>query len=161
MLGYLDLNPRDCMVAVSLRQATHADAAALGALHVASWHETYTGLVPGEMLAGLSVDARTAMWGNILKAPDEYGCTAVVIAENHGCVVGFGSCGKQRDASLTGKGFSGEFAASLWVLRGNAPARAFYEKLGGIVVDEKIDGVHDAALIEDAYGWRDLSSLGG
>jgi ribosomal protein S18 acetylase RimI-like enzyme len=180
------------MTAVPLRKATYADAAALGALHVTSWQETYTGLVPDEMLAGLSVDARTAMWSKILDAPDDFGCAAVFIADDNERVVGFGSCGRQRDNALIDKGFSGEFsaiyvlrshqgrgvgrsimnamsseladaghsAASLWVLRENAPARAFYEKLGGIIVGEKIDDRPDATLVEDAYGWRDLSSLG-
>jgi ribosomal protein S18 acetylase RimI-like enzyme len=54
----------------------------------------------------------------------------------------------------------GHSAASLWVLRENAHARAFYEKLGGIIVGEKIDERPNAALIEDAYGWPDLSPLG-
>lgn len=132
------------------------------------------------------------MWSKILGAPDEFGCAAVFVAEDNGRVIGFGSCGQQREDTLTDKGFSGEFsaiyvlrshqgrgvgrsiiaamsnelsavghtAACLWVLRQNAPARAFYEKLGGIVVDERIDERPNATLVEDAYGWRDLSSLG-
>ena len=180
------------MADVTLRRANQVDAGALGTLHVASWHETYTGILADEILAGLSVDARTAMWSKILGAPSEFGCAAVFVAEDNGLVVGFGSCGQQREDTLTDKGFSGEFsaiyvlrshqgrgvgrsiiaamsnelsaaghtAACLWVLRQNAPARAFYEKLGGIVVDEKIDVRPDATFIEDAYGWRDLSSLG-
>lgn len=179
------------MADVTLRKATQADAAALGALHVASWHETYTGVIPDEMLAELSVDARTAMWSKILGAPDEFGRAAVFVAEDNGRVIGFGACGQQREDALTDKGFSGEFgaiyvlrshqrrgvgrsiiaamsnelsaaghtAACLWVLRQNAPARAFYEKLGGIVVAEKVDERPNATLVEDAYGWRDLSSL--
>lgn len=176
---------------LTFRKATQADAIAIGTLHVASWHETYTGLLPDAILAGLSVDARTAMWSTVLAAPDEFGCIAVVVAEDNGRVIGFGSCGQQRDHGLTAKGFTGEFgaiyvlrshqgrgvgrsliaamsrelsavghgAACLWVLRQNAPARAFYEKLGGIVVGEKIDEGPDATLVEDAYGWHDLSSL--
>jgi GNAT superfamily N-acetyltransferase len=180
------------MATVTLRKATQADAAALGALHVASWHETYSGIMPDAILAGRSVDARTAMWSRILGAPDAFGCAAVFIAEDGGRVIGFGSCGQQREDALKDKGFSGEFgaiyvlrshqrrgigqsiiaamskelsaaghtAACLWVLRQNVPARAFYEKLGGIIVGEKIDELPNAILVEDAYGWRDLSSLG-
>lgn len=181
------------MAAVTLRKAIPADAAALGALHVASWHETYTGLIPSEMLAGLSVDGRSAMWSKILDAPGEFGCVAIIVAEDAGCVIGFGSCGQQRDETIASKGFSGEFsaiyvlrshqgrgigrsimaamakdlsaaghmAACLWVLRQNAPARAFYERLGGVIVGEKIDERPNATLIEDAYGYHDLSLLGG
>ena len=104
------------MADVTLRKATQADAAALGALHVASWHETYTGVIPDEMLAGLSVDARTAMWSKILGVRDEFGRAAVFVAEDNGRVIGFGACGWQREDALTNKGFSGEFGA-IYVLR--------------------------------------------
>ena len=53
----------------------------------------------------------------------------------------------------------GHTAASLWVLRENAPARAFYEGLGGEIVGEKTDEQPNASLVEVAYGWRDLSRL--
>ena len=101
------------MAAVPLRKATYADAAALGALHVISWQETYTGLVPDEMLAGLSVDARTAMWSKILDAPDDFGCAAVFIADDNKRVVGFGSCGRQRDNALIDKGSVASSARSM------------------------------------------------
>jgi GNAT superfamily N-acetyltransferase len=55
----------------------------------------------------------------------------------------------------------GHGAAALWVLRDNAPARRFYERLGGIVVGEQIDEQPGATLVEDGYGWRDLSILTG
>jgi ribosomal protein S18 acetylase RimI-like enzyme len=53
----------------------------------------------------------------------------------------------------------GHDAASLWVLRENAPARAFYEALGGEIVGEKSDASPGGTLVELAYGWRDLSRL--
>lgn len=98
------------MDAMTLRRATQADAASLGALHVASWQETYTGILPHEMLAGLSVTAWTAMWNKILSSPDEFGRIAVFIVEDGGRAIGFGSCGKQRDTALTNAGFSGSLA---------------------------------------------------
>ncbi len=71
----------------------------LGALHVASWHETYTGIIPSEMLVGLPVEARTAMWGKILSDPEAFGCAAVFVAEDGDRVVGFGSCAVGRRKS--------------------------------------------------------------
>lgn len=53
----------------------------------------------------------------------------------------------------------GHEAASLWVLRENAQARSFYERLGGEAVGQKEDKRDDAVLIEVAYGWRDLRFL--
>lgn len=104
------------MNAIRLREATQTDAAALGSLHVASWHETYTGLIPDEILAGLSVEARTAMWSQILNDPAAAGCTAVYVAEDGGHLVGFGSCGQQRDKALADAGYGGEVGA-IYVLR--------------------------------------------
>jgi ribosomal protein S18 acetylase RimI-like enzyme len=97
--------------AIKLREAIQTDAATLGALHVASWHETYAGIIPDEMLAGLSVETRTAMWSKILGDPDASGDTAVFVAEDGGRIVGFGSCGKQRDRTLADAGFGGEIGA--------------------------------------------------
>lgn len=178
---------------MTLRKAILEDAETLGALHVASWHETYAGIIPAEMLTEHSVGERAAMWRRILAAPSEFGCAAVIVAEYDGKVIGFGACGQQRDQALIDAGFSGEFgaiyvrrshqgqgfgrllmaamakelsaaghvAASLWVLRKNASARAFYAKLGGVIVGERIDERPRATLVEDAYGWRDLSPLVG
>lgn len=157
-------------------------------MHVASWHETYTGILPDEMLASLSVEARAEMWAKILGDPAAFGGKTVY---DHGRVVGFGFCGQQRDEALTGLGFGGEIsaiyvlrshqrlsvgrsiismmshallehdrtAATLWVLRENVTARGFYERLGGAVVSEKKDERPNATLVELAYGWRDLSLL--
>ena len=181
------------MTGVTLRKATADDAEAIGALHVASWRETYAGILPDQMLAGLSVGERAAMWRSILAAPDSVGCIAVLVAEDGGDMIGFGACGEQRDQALIDAGFSGQFgaiyvlrtyhkrgigtalitamakelsaaghaAASLWVLRGNEPARAFYNRLGGIVIGEKVEEQVGVLLTEDAYGWRDLSRLVG
>lgn len=177
------------MNAIGLRAATLADAPAIGALHVASWHETYAGLVPDAMLAGLTVEARAAMWSAVLADPDAFGGAAVFVAQDKDRVVGFGACGHQRDQALAGAGFGGELgaiyilrshqrrgigrtiiaalsralsqlghdAASLWVLRDNTAARAFYDRLGGEIIAERTDEQPDATLTEIAYGWRDLS----
>ncbi|MEY8882502.1 N-acetyltransferase family protein [Donghicola sp. XS_ASV15] len=50
-------------------------------------------------------------------------------------------------------------SAALWALRENAPARGFYERLGGEVCGEKEESRDGAVLTSVAYGWRDLSVL--
>lgn len=49
---------------ISVRHATEADAAAIGALHVRAWQWAFRGLMADAYLDGLSnqVDHRTAMW---------------------------------------------------------------------------------------------------
>ena len=49
----------------------------------------------------------------------------------------------------------GERAMALWVLAGNAPARGFYERLRGMLLDAQA-AEHGG---EVAYGWRDLTTL--
>lgn len=176
---------------ITLREAARCDAAALGRLHVASWHETYTGIVPDEMLAGLSVEKRIAMWSKILGGPEAFDREIVFVVEDGSTMIGFGCCGLQRDRMLAAAGFSGEMsaiyvlrshqkrgvgrslvaamsqtlskrghaAASVWVLRENVPARAFYEGLGGAIVGEKRDERPSGTLVEVAYGWPDLACL--
>ncbi|MFT3966975.1 MAG: GNAT family N-acetyltransferase [Sphingobium sp.] len=178
---------------VTLREAVEGDAAELGSLHVASWHETYRGILPDELLAGLSADSRAAMWRKILCGRQASGSTALFIAEDGDGMIGFGCCGEQRDETLGQAGFSGEISAiyilrshqnagvgrslmaamsrallarghrsaSLWVLHENDRARAFYEAMGGMIVGEKVDERPGATLVEVAYGWRDLTRLGG
>jgi ribosomal protein S18 acetylase RimI-like enzyme len=174
-----------------IREASHTDAAALASMHVASWHETYSGILPHAMLAGLSVEARTKRWRKILRTPEAFDDAEVCVAEEGDRIVGFGASCRQRDKALADAGFDGEIsalyvlrahqrqgtgrslmdtmarsllaagrsAASLWVLHENAPARIFYERLGGEVVGRRTDMRADATLIEIAYGWRHLARL--
>ena len=53
----------------------------------------------------------------------------------------------------------GRTAATLWVLRENASARLFYERLGGALASEKSDQLSGVTVFEVAYGWRDLFAL--
>jgi ribosomal protein S18 acetylase RimI-like enzyme len=172
-----------------IRIATPDDAAALGQMHVASWHETYTGLLPDKMLASLSVEARSTAWAKIMQEPAS--STVVHLAEHEDTIIGFGACGAQRTQSLKVKGYDGEIGAiyvlrefqkrkigtrllravssnlqrrgfnavALWVLRDNVRARRFYEHFGGKVIAEREDVRDGAILMELAYGWPDLKEL--
>jgi ribosomal protein S18 acetylase RimI-like enzyme len=106
---------------IRFREAKPGDAGALGTLHVASWRESYAGLLPEALLAGLSADARAALWGAVLEDPAAFGGAAVLVAESAGGIVGFGACGGQRDEALTGDGFDGEVGA-VYVLRSHQRA---------------------------------------
>lgn len=179
------------MVPLRIRKADLKDAEAIGALHVASWQETYRGILPDELLHGLSMEARSDMWRSVLAASSDAQQTIVLVAELNGRIVGFGACGAQRDENLRAQGFhaeigaiyvlqaaqregvgkslmrlmaqsllrSGRKAVSLWVLRENGRARAFYEALGGTLLGEKEDQLAGATLIEVGYGWSDVATL--
>jgi GNAT superfamily N-acetyltransferase len=169
-----------------IRLATDADVLPMAKVHIASWRETYPGLLPDAMLARLSVADQAIRWQRMLDRPDAWGGAISFVADRGGSIVGYGTCGEQRDPLLRDRGFTGEVAelyvlayaqgqgagfglmkamaaallehghraASLWVLEQNAPARRFYEHLGGMLIGKK-----RANLAEVAYGWRDLRRL--
>lgn len=99
-----------------VRVATPDDAHGLARMHVASWHETYTAILPDKTLSALSVEARAAAWAKIMRDPPTAGSTVIYIAEREGTIIGFGSCGAQRSENLKDKGFDGEVSA-IYVLR--------------------------------------------
>jgi ribosomal protein S18 acetylase RimI-like enzyme len=175
----------------TIRLASLEDAFDLASVHVSSWRATYAGVMPHEMLASLSVDARAASWEQIMREPATSGSTVVYVAELDGRIVGFASCGQQRTETLKKRGYDAEVsaiyvlkayqrhaigtrllsaiasnlmardfgAASVWVLRDNAPARQFYERYGARLVAERQDVRKNIVLSEVAYGWMHLAEL--
>lgn len=133
----------------SVRPATHADAVALGRVHVAAWREAYANLLSAEFLAGLSVERRVARWELIIA--DTSSGHVVRIAEADGNIVGVASSGPCRDddarrplelyslyllAAHYGSGLGqqlldatlGHSPATLWVAQENPRAQAFYRR---------------------------------
>ncbi len=99
-----------------VRTATEQDSAALAALHVAVWRESYAELVPASLLASLSVEDRQSTWRRILSGHGGAAETEVFLVEADRRLVGFASCGRQRTQSLHLQGFDGEISA-LYVLK--------------------------------------------
>ncbi len=144
------------VAAAAIRPAAVADARPIAEVRVASWRWAYQGLLPDDLLAGLSVDESEAGWRSVLADQT----MAVVVAERDGAPVGFASGGASRDDDATratgevltiyvtrdeagagtgrallaavsmelrARGFG---SATLWVLEANVRARAFYERQG-------------------------------
>lgn len=171
------------------RPATFDDALPIAETQVAVWRSAYRDLLPDALMDRMTVPDREKGWRRILEAYEASGRGAVIVAEQEGKVVGFLSCGDQRDDALSDR-FSGEIsaiyveasrqgigtglmaagaqalldmgheAAALWVLSDNAVARAFYERLQGAQVSERLaeDGPENN-LSEVAYGWSDVAEL--
>jgi ribosomal protein S18 acetylase RimI-like enzyme len=99
-----------------IRIATIDDALALASMHVASWRETYAGLLPDKMLSSLSVEARAAAWTKIMQEQATEHSTVVYLAEHEGAIIGFGSCGAQRTENLKDKNYDGE-VSGIYLLR--------------------------------------------
>jgi hypothetical protein len=95
----------------TIRIASLADTPDLASMHVASWRETYVGMVPAGMLSSLSVDGRAAMWPLIMREPAKSRSTVVYVAELDRRIVGFGPCCSQRTEALKERGYDGEISA--------------------------------------------------
>lgn len=142
--------------AVSLRLARPDDAERIARFHTASWRRTYRGMMTDAFLDDGALDDRRRVWHQRLTtaATNQHVC----IAEDGPTIVGFicvlagqdpvwGSCvdnlhvASERHRLGIGRRLMREAAewlcrvqaergVWLWVFEANAPARAFYERLG-------------------------------
>lgn len=162
--------------ALEIRTATIDDAHGVAIVHVASWQTAYRGLMPDEVLDGLSVERRESGWRRIISDPNATGRTIVAVRD--GEIVGWASFGPGRDDGALGQGelwglyahpnaFSmgvghallsavesalredGFSSAYLWVLDGNERAATFYEHHGWTEDGAvKLDEREDTTLVE-------------
>lgn len=169
-----------------VRAADPADLEAIGRVHVESWRTTYAGLLPDAYLASLDAVERARRWRAVLHwltRPE-----VLLVAEEHGEVVGFAYGGPEREsdpeypgelyaiylvARAQGHGWGRALAEAVaahlverdmpsmlvWVLRDNAAARGFYEHLGGVYVRERLLTFEGVSAPEVSYGWPDARVL--
>ncbi|MCP5363831.1 MAG: GNAT family N-acetyltransferase [Hyphomicrobiales bacterium] len=170
-----------------VRPARMADAAAIAMVYVETWRSAYPGLVPDDVLIGMSIRAQARKWADMLARRNRE--ETVVVAELYpGGVVGFGSCGEARKA--TGLAPAGEIftlyvlpehqnrglgeallcglfemlahrglnSALVWVLADN-PSRFFYEVMGGRRVAERVEVLWNKHLRQTCYAWDDVLLL--
>jgi ribosomal protein S18 acetylase RimI-like enzyme len=75
-------------VTIRIRDGDEADIDGIARVHVQGWRESYAEFLAPEVLAGLSVDERIAMWQGILARPDPR--ARLLVAETaEGEIVGF------------------------------------------------------------------------
>jgi GNAT superfamily N-acetyltransferase len=169
---------------IVIRRAGLADAAAIGAVHVAAWRSTYPGLLPDNYLANLS-PTRLALH---YKAAVATGGTVYVAASDTPGprIVGFVTAGAARTKNLgegeietlyvlddwrdqgVGRrllqaaakqlGARGCRSAFVWVLRDN-PSRWFYQHLGGQTAALGQTRMAGVALPQVAYCWDPIDRL--
>jgi ribosomal protein S18 acetylase RimI-like enzyme len=94
-----------------IRPATVSDAGTIASINVASWQETYVGLMPPEVISRVTQEGRTRMWTDILNSAEVTVSLAVFVAERDDETVGYVSVGNQRDKGLLERGFSSELTA--------------------------------------------------
>lgn len=140
--------------ASGIRPATERDVTAIGRVHVDGWRAAYRGIMPDDLLAGLSSEQRAAGWAAFIKRDPQ----GLLVMVRDAAVVGWVAFGQNRDGlagtgevyalyvapaswrlgcgrellaaaerELQSRGFG---AIVLYVLERNAPARTFYRRLG-------------------------------
>ena len=130
---------------IAIRAAIGDDASAIAAVHVASWRETYAGLMPQTMLTSLAVSDRTVRWKHILDQAEGPEGPSVFVAEHGGDLVGFASSGSQRDPNLLAQGFTGEITA-IYVLQ-DMQGRGAGRRLMAAIVEDLQSVGYDAASL--------------
>ena len=178
--------PAEASRAATIRRAAPSDARAIAEVRIDAWRSTYAGMVPAAYLAAMSVDDNAVLWQRILTAGPN--TTSVFVADDASGVAGF-ACGNMLpeqkhgfDAELTaiylrrdrqraglGRRLVGAVAAAqrdhgatgllTWVIAANRNARAFYERLGALLVIEQPFQWDGLDLVEAGYGWRDVDAL--
>jgi ribosomal protein S18 acetylase RimI-like enzyme len=130
---------------VQIRAATPSDAELIATVHVASWLESYGGLMPQMMLSGISARHRTEHWMQLLSEAANPVRTSVFVAEHEGAVVGFASSNEQRDRALLTQGFTGEISC-IYVLR-SAQSRGIGGQLMAVSARALRDQGHQMASL--------------
>lgn len=160
-----------------IRPAFPDDARGIAEVHVGSWQSAYRGIIPDDVLDGLSVDEFLTRRGAIFRE----GATITWIVESDGRIVGFADVAASRDADAV-PGATGELLSvylladfwerglgralcrqaftslkarghrdvTTWVLSENVRARAFYERIGMC---------RDPAEKQTHLGGRELSEI--
>jgi ribosomal protein S18 acetylase RimI-like enzyme len=174
---------------IQLRRATLADAQAIAAIRIEGWRTSYNGIIPSSYLKEMNLEENILQWETILHVlPSKEDTMCVFVAESGGEIIGFVSAIKlpepklSKEAELTGIYIRpqwqrcgigkrmlhkvaravqsmGSESLLVWVIDGNAPARHFYEDLGGLILIEQDFSWDGLALTEVGYGWNDVSIL--
>lgn len=179
--------PRDAAFSYVVLPAGPADAASLAQVHVTAWRETYGGMLPEPFLARMSVEAHARRFARALTRPGPHDVTLAAL--NPQGVFGYVAGGPSRAGvageaeietlyllrAAQGRGVGrrlltdaaralaahGAQSLMISVLAQNAPARAFYERLGGVADDPREEAGFGGRVWEVAYRWPDLRSLIG
>jgi ribosomal protein S18 acetylase RimI-like enzyme len=157
------------------------DAAAIGAVHVASWRSTYAGILPEKFLAGMSVTRQAHGYERMMRM--RMGVFVAVVEKR---VVGFTTCVRIGGSTLgdgeiqtlyvlddfrdlgLGRALlraAGEYLtwnnctrAFAWVLRDN-PAVFFYERVGGKRAGTGETHIAGVTIPQAAYVWNPIGRL--
>ena len=162
---------------MKIRRATQSDFQDIAAIHIESWKDAYSDVLPAEFLAGHINRVLERQWDEIeIKKKD-----IVLVAEEHS-LVGFvavwcrsipfidnlhvrpskrsnkigAALMKAAAKELLNEGHK---TAYLWVFESNEKAIRFYERLGGIQKEQSMKNVFGYDVLSRKIEWDDLSTI--
>lgn len=170
-------------LALMVRPARPDDAALVARVYIDSWHDTYAGVLPTQLLCAMTPGGQSARWLATIRAR---GRERVLVAEHAQFgVIGMASFGPARDGAgaydsevytlyvdpsfldrgvgrallraafdeLRRRGYS---SCIIWAHAKN-PARFFYEAMGGKLIAQRLARLMGDTVPEMAFGWPKLA----
>jgi GNAT superfamily N-acetyltransferase len=169
-----------------IRPATPEDATEIARVNHETWIATYKGILSDEAIKAHSLEEQVALWQHQLGvfSPSE----RRFVAEIDGMIVGYSGGGRNPETGspfecelfgiyvlgdYQGRGIGhslirelaawliikGHTSMLVWILSEN-PYRRFYEKLGGLLLDQSREIDYSGKKVSVVcYGWSDLSRL--
>lgn len=154
------------------------DAAAVADLHAASWRSAYRGILSDEYLNGPIAPERRAVWRERFEHPRSGQYVAIaedstalggficlyrhhdpqwgtlldnlhVLPEQQGKGIGRNLMGEAARWCAAESANQQDQPLYLWVIERNAPARGFYERLGGVVAGDTIWTAPDGTRVPE------------
>ncbi|NQV80319.1 MAG: GNAT family N-acetyltransferase [Alphaproteobacteria bacterium] len=169
---------------IRLRPGALADAQSIAEVQVATWRDTYAGVLPTDMLVNMSVARHTTYWQAALLRRRAGECITVALVDD--TIVGYGSAGPARgrfpvatgdvqtlyvlhDFQELGLGRAllralfaslvrdGMRRAVIWVVAQNH-SRFFYEAMGGVGRTTRTEQLWKTNVATIGYEWDDLDA---
>ena len=162
---------------MNIRRATKSDLQDIAAIHIESWKDSYSDILPAEFLSGQIKGDIERHW-NEIKIQNE---DIVLVAEENS-LIGFVAVwcrpipfidnlhvepshrSKGVGSALIGAAAKelinrGHKKAYLWVFESNAKAIRFYKRLGGIQKEQSIKDAFGFDVLSRKIEWDDLSTI--
>ena len=165
-------------ITAETRRATLDDARSISSIHMASWKNAYSGMVPHAALARMINRRGLKWWEKAIRRS-----TVILVIEVGDEIAGYATLGPNRVNTLP---FEGEvyeiylrpeyqgiglgmklFADAknelarrgykglvVWSLSDNAPALSFYQNAGGKAVASGFENFDDKRLEKTAFAWN-------
>ncbi|MBT8358710.1 MAG: GNAT family N-acetyltransferase [Deltaproteobacteria bacterium] len=162
---------------MKIRSATQSDHQALADIHIESWKDSYSDVLPQEFLAGQIDLALVKHWNEI----DMQNEDIILVAEEKS-LIGFVAVWcrplpfidnlhvrpSHRSKKIGSKLMkavakelihNGHKTAYLWVFESNEKAIQFYERLGGVQKEQSIKTVFGYDILSRKIEWDDIGII--